>query len=62
MTAGLRVVAHGGGKQTTAVLVLAATGRLDYKTFLFANVGDDSAALPAGDRHAVRAGARHHDP
>jgi hypothetical protein len=42
MTAGLRVVAHGGGKQTTAVLVLAATGRLDYKTFLFANVGDDS--------------------
>jgi hypothetical protein len=40
--AGLRVVAHGGGVQTTALLVLAATGRLDYQTFLFANVGDDS--------------------
>lgn len=38
----LRVVSHGGGVQTTAMLVLAATGRLDYKTFLFANVGDDS--------------------
>lgn len=33
---------YGGGVQSTAALVLAATGRLDYRTFLFANVGDDS--------------------
>jgi hypothetical protein len=39
---GLRVVSHGGGVQTTALLVLAAQGDLDYQTFLFANVGDDS--------------------
>jgi len=38
----LRVVSHGGGVQTTAMLVLAATGRIDYQTFIFANVGDDS--------------------
>ncbi|MBO0839122.1 MAG: phosphoadenosine phosphosulfate reductase, partial [Actinobacteria bacterium] len=38
----LRVVSHGGGVQTTAMLVLAAQGRIDYQTFLFANVGDDS--------------------
>ena len=38
----IRVVSHGGGVQTTAMLVLAATGRIDYQTFLFANVGDDS--------------------
>lgn len=28
--------------QSTAALVLAVTGRIDYSTFLFANVGDDS--------------------
>jgi hypothetical protein len=39
---GPRVVSHGGGVQTTAMLVLAAQGKLDYQTFLFANVGDDS--------------------
>jgi len=38
----IRVVAHGGGVQTTAMLVLAATGRISYQTFLFCNVGDDS--------------------
>ena len=38
----LRVVSHGGGVQTTALLVLAATGRINYRTFVFANVGDDS--------------------
>lgn len=38
----LRVFSHGGGKQSTACLVLAAQGRIDYQTFLFANVGEDS--------------------
>lgn len=32
----------GGGVQSMAVLVLAAQGKVPYKTFLFANVGDDS--------------------
>jgi hypothetical protein len=40
--AGLRVVSYGGGVQSTALLVLAATGRIDFGVFLFANVGDDS--------------------
>jgi hypothetical protein len=37
-----RVVSYGGGVQSNALLVLAAQGRIDYRTFLFANVGDDS--------------------
>ena len=36
------VVSYGGGVQSTALLVLAAQGEIDYRTFLFANVGDDS--------------------
>lgn len=38
----LRVVSYGGGIQSTAILVLAVQGKIDFKTFLFANVGDDS--------------------
>jgi PP-loop superfamily ATP-utilizing enzyme len=38
----IRVISFGGGQQSTALLVLAATGRIDFRTFLFANVGDDS--------------------
>jgi hypothetical protein len=38
----LRVFSYGGGVQSTAALVLAAQGEIDFKTFLFANVGDDS--------------------
>ena len=38
----LRVFSSGGGVQSTAALVLAAQGRIDFPTFLFANVGDDS--------------------
>lgn len=41
MTA-LRSFSYGGGVQSTAALVLAAQGRIDYRTFLFSNVGDDS--------------------
>jgi hypothetical protein len=42
MTGQLRVVAYGGGTQSTANLVLAAQGKIGYRTFLFANVGNDS--------------------
>lgn len=38
----LRVFSYGGGVQSTAALVLAAQGKIDFPTFLFANVGDDS--------------------
>jgi hypothetical protein len=60
----LAVVAHGGGVQTTAMLVLAASGQLPYRTFLFANVGEDSEhprtlqylrqiAIPYADQHGI---------
>src|SRR5690348_438925 len=39
---GLLTCSNGGGVQSTAILVLAATGRLPIRTFLFANTGDDS--------------------
>ncbi|MFJ4915886.1 phosphoadenosine phosphosulfate reductase [Streptomyces sp. NPDC088726] len=38
----IRSVSYGGGVQSTALLVLAAQGRIDFSTFLMANVGDDS--------------------
>ncbi len=37
-----RIVSYGGGVQSTALMVLAARGRIDFRTFVFANVGDDS--------------------
>jgi hypothetical protein len=42
MSESMRVFAYGGGVQSTAALTLAAQGHIDYRTFLFANVGDDS--------------------
>ena len=38
----MRVFSYGGGVQSTAALVLAAQGEIDYQTFLFSNVGADS--------------------
>ncbi|MFG2794303.1 phosphoadenosine phosphosulfate reductase [Streptomyces sp. NPDC048419] len=38
----LRTFSFGGGWQSTAALVLAAQERIDFRTFLFANVGADS--------------------
>ena len=38
----VRTVSYGAGVQSTALLVLAAQGAIDYRTFLFANVGNDS--------------------
>jgi hypothetical protein len=38
----LRVFSYGGGVQSTAALVLAAQGKIDFPIFLFSNVGDDS--------------------
>ena len=38
----MKVFSSGGGVQSTAAQVLAAQGKIDYRVFLFANVGDDS--------------------
>jgi len=38
----MRAFSFGGGVQSTASLVLAAQGRIDYRVFLFSNVGNDS--------------------
>jgi hypothetical protein len=38
----LRTFSYGGGVQSTAALVLAAEGKIDFNIFLFANTGDDS--------------------
>lgn len=61
----LKAFSFGGGVQSTAALVLAAQGRIDYDTFLFANVGDDSeypetmtylrdVAMPYAAAHGLR--------
>jgi len=38
----MRIFSFGGGRQSMAVLVLAAQGKVQYDAFLFANVGDDA--------------------
>lgn len=38
----IRAFSYGGGVQSTAALVLAAQGKIDFPTFLFCNVGADS--------------------
>jgi hypothetical protein len=37
----IRSFSYGGGVQSTAALVLAANGEIDFPLFCFANVGDD---------------------
>lgn len=38
----LRTISYGGGVQSTALVVLAAQGVIDFPVALFCNVGDDS--------------------
>lgn len=42
MSGALRAIAYGGGVQSTALVVLAAQGEIDFDYALFSNVGDDS--------------------
>lgn len=60
----LRVTSFGGGVQSTALLVLAAQGTIDFPVFLFSNVGDDSehpatldyvrdVAMPYATEHGI---------
>jgi hypothetical protein len=61
----IKVISYGGGVQSTALLVLAAQRHIDFRTFLFANVGDDSEypatlayirdiATPYAARHSIK--------
>jgi 3'-phosphoadenosine 5'-phosphosulfate sulfotransferase (PAPS reductase)/FAD synthetase len=60
----VRAISYGGGVQSTALLVLAAQGEIDYPVALFANTGDDSehpatirylreVATPYADAHGI---------
>ena len=52
----IKTFSFGGGVQSTAALVLAAQGRIDYREFVFANVGEDSENPATFDylhRHAM---------
>lgn len=40
----IRAISYGGGVQSTALVVLAAQGKIDYPLALFANVGDEAEA------------------
>lgn len=73
MSDDLRCVSYGGGVQSTALLVLAAQGRIDFPLFLFANVGDDSehpdtlryvreVAAPYAEAHGIELVELHRIP
>lgn len=60
----MRVFSYGGGVQSTAVMVLASQGKVQYNHFLFSNVGEDSEhpdtlkyfrkyALPFAEDHGL---------
>lgn len=58
----LKTFSFGGGVQSTAALVLAAQGRIDYRTFVFSDVGDDSehpATFEYMSRYAAPFAASH---
>ena len=58
----LDTCSYGGGHQSTALLVLAAQGRIATRTFLFCNVGDDSEHPGTLEyvRHVAAPYAAHH--
>lgn len=58
------IVSFGGGVQSTAMLVLAALGKIEARQFIFCNVGDDSenpetikyvhdVAMPYAEAHGL---------
>lgn len=58
----VRAVSYGGGKQSTALLVLAARGEIRFDTFLFANVGpkaENPETLAYFHEHALPYAAKH---
>lgn len=70
---GIRAISYGGGVQSTALLVLAARGEIDFPFALFANTGDDSehpatldyvrdVALPYASAHGIELVELRHSP
>lgn len=59
----LKVFSYGGGVQSRAALVLASQGKIDYRTFVFSNVGADSEhpETLADVREIARPFAMRHD-
>jgi hypothetical protein len=66
----IRAISFGGGQQSTALLVLAARGEIDFPLFLFANVGENSEhpdtlrylrehATPFAAEHGIELVERH---
>lgn len=58
----MNVFSFGGGGQSVAALVLGAEGRIPYRTFVFANVGDDAedpATLEYNERYSKPYAAAH---
>lgn len=58
----IRAFSFGGGVQSTAALVLAARGEIEFPLFIFANVGEDSenpATLDYVETHAKPYAERH---
>jgi hypothetical protein len=64
MSPEVKAFSFGGGVQSVAALVLASQGKIDYRTFIFANVGDDSeypatmaylrdVAIPFAETHGL---------
>lgn len=60
----LRAFSYGGGVQSTAALVLAARGEIDFPLFIFANVGEKAehpdsldyvrdVAVPYAEKHGI---------
>jgi hypothetical protein len=60
----MKIFSFGGGVQSTAALVLAAKKEIDYNTFVFSNVGDDSEnpetidyinhiSIPYAEKHGI---------
>lgn len=61
-SAPLRTISYGGGVQSTALVVLAAQGVIDFPVALFANVGDraeNPATLTYMAEHAMPYAAAH---
>lgn len=58
----VRAFSYGGGTQSTAALVLAARGEIDFPLFIFANVGEDSESpdtIPYVREYAIPFGLLH---
>ena len=72
MTTQLRAISYGGGVQSTALVVLAGQGKIDFPLALFSNVGEKAehpetltyvrnVAIPWGQAHGVEVVELHNE-